>query len=44
VSGSSWGGKRDLAVFNLAIDRNVGGCGFVRLKIDDVCVAGRACD
>jgi integrase len=33
--------KRDLAMFNLAIDSKLRGCDLVRLKIDDLCVGGR---
>jgi len=36
------GRKRDLALFNLAIDSKLRGCDLVSLKIDDVCAAGRA--
>jgi integrase len=32
--------KRDLAMFNLAIDSKLRGCDLVRLKIDDVCGGG----
>ena len=35
------GRKRDLALFNLAIDSKLRGCDLVRLKRDDVYVAGR---
>src|SRR5215468_762884 len=34
------GRRRDLAMFNLAIDSKLGGCDLVRLRIDDV-FAGR---
>jgi integrase len=34
--------KRDLALFNLAIDSKLRGCDLVSLKIEDVCAAGRA--
>jgi integrase len=33
--------KRDLAMFNLAIDSKLRGCDLVRLQVDDVCVGGR---
>ena len=33
--------KRDLALFNLAIDSKLRGCDLVRLKFDDIYVAGR---
>jgi len=33
--------RRDLAMFNLAIDSKLRGCDLVRLKIDDVCAGGR---
>jgi integrase len=36
--------KRDLAMFNLAIDSKLRGCDLVRLKIDDVCASGRVRD
>ena len=36
--------KRDLAMFNLAIDSKLRGCDLVRLKIDDLCVGGRLRD
>jgi integrase len=36
--------KRDLAMFNLAIDSKLRACDLVRLKIDDVYVNGRARD
>jgi integrase len=32
--------KRDLAMFNLAIDSKLRGCDLTRLKIDDLCVGG----
>ena len=35
------GRKRDLAMFNLAIDSKLRGCDLVRLQIDDVYIAGR---
>ena len=34
--------KRDLALFNLAIDSKLRGCDLVSLKIGDVCAGGRA--
>jgi hypothetical protein len=33
--------RRDLAMFNLAIDSKLRGCDLVSLKIDDVCASGR---
>ncbi len=33
--------KRDLAMFNLAIDSKLRGCDLTSLKIDDLCVGGR---
>jgi site-specific recombinase XerC len=36
--------KRDLALFNLAIDSKLCGCDLVGLRIDDVCVGGRVRD
>jgi integrase len=36
--------KRDLALFNLAIDSKLRGCDLVRLLVDDVCAGGRARD
>ncbi len=33
--------KRDLAMFNLAIDSKLRGCDLVNLKIDDLCIGGR---
>ena len=36
--------KRDLAMFNLAIDSKLRGCDLVHLKIDDLCVGGRLRD
>jgi integrase len=33
--------KRDLALFNLAIDSKLRGCDLVQLKVDDICVGGR---
>ncbi len=34
--------RRDLALFNLAIDSKLRGCDLVRLRVSDVCVGGRA--
>jgi integrase len=36
--------KRDLALFNLAIDSKLRGCDLVRVQTDDVCVGGRVHD
>jgi integrase len=36
--------RRDLALFNLAIDSKLRGCDLVRLKIDDVVAGGKARD
>ena len=36
--------KRDLALFNLAIDSKLRGCDLVQLQVDDVCTGGRVCD
>jgi integrase len=36
--------RRDLALFNLAIDSKLRGCDLVRLRMNDVCVAGRVQD
>ena len=36
--------RRDLALFNLAIDSKLRGCDLVRLRVSDVCVAGRVQD
>src|ERR1700726_3138520 len=38
------GRKRDLAMFNLAVDSKLRGCDLVRLKIDDVSASGRVRD
>ena len=38
------GQKRDLALFNLAIDSKLRGCDLVSLQVDDVCAAGRVRD
>lgn len=35
------GAKRDLALFNMAIDSKLRGCDLVRLEVSDVCVGGR---
>jgi len=34
------GRKRDLAMFNLAVDSKLRGCDLIRLKIDDVSAGG----
>ena len=34
------GRKRDLAMFNLAIDSKLRGCDLVRVRVDDVCAGG----
>jgi integrase len=36
--------KRDLALFNLAIDSKLRGCDLVRLRVSDVCIGGRVQD
>ena len=36
--------RRDLALFNLAIDSKLRGCDLVRLRLNDVCVGGRVRD
>ena len=36
--------KRDLALFNLAIDSKLRGCDLVRLQVNDVCAGGRVRD
>jgi integrase len=36
--------RRDLALFNLAIDSKLRGCDLVRLRASDVCVGGRVQD
>src|SRR5215831_13767745 len=36
--------RRDLALFNLAIDRKLRGFDLVRLRVGDVCVGGRVQD
>jgi integrase len=38
------GRKRDLALFNLAIDSKLRGCDLVRLQVDDVSTGGRVRD
>ena len=38
------GRKRDLALFNLAIDSKLRGCDLVRLQVDDVRAGGRMRD
>jgi integrase len=38
------GRKRDLAMFNLAVDSKLRGCNLIRLKIDDVSAGGRVRD
>jgi integrase len=38
------GRKRDLAMFNLAIDSKLRGCDLVRLQVNDVCVGDRVRD
>jgi integrase len=38
------GRKRDLALFNLAIDSKLRGCDLVRLQVDNVCAGGRVRD
>ena len=35
------GRRRDLALFNLAIDSKLRGCDLVRMKLDDICASGR---
>ena len=36
--------RRDLALFNLAIDSKLRGCNLVRLQVNDVCVVGQVRD
>jgi hypothetical protein len=36
--------RRDLALFNLAIDSKLRGCDLVRLRVSDVCVGARVQD
>jgi hypothetical protein len=38
------GRKRDLAMFNLAIDSKLGGCDLARLRVDNVLAGGRVRD
>jgi hypothetical protein len=38
------GRKRDLAMFNLAIDSKLRSCDLIRVRIDDVCAGGRVRD
>jgi integrase len=38
------GRRRDLALFNLAIDSKFRGCDLVRLQVDDVCAGGSVRD
>ena len=38
------GRKRDLALFNLAIDNKLGGCDVVSVKVEDVALRGYAVD
>ena len=38
------GSKRDLALFNLAIDSKLRGCDLVAMKVRDVCIGGRVRD
>lgn len=38
------GRKRDLAMFNLAIDSKLRGCDLVRLQVNDICIGGRVRD
>ena len=38
------GRKRDLALFNLAIDSKLGGCDLVAVRVDDVAPSGYATD
>jgi hypothetical protein len=38
------GRKRDLVLFNLAIDSKLRGCDLVRLRVEDVCAGGRVRD
>ena len=38
------GRKRDLAMFNLAIDSKLRDCHLIRVRIDDVCAGGRVRD
>src|SRR6201987_655967 len=36
--------RRDLALFNLALDSKLRGCDLVRLQVSNVCVGGRVRD
>jgi hypothetical protein len=36
--------RRDLALFNLAVDSKLRGCDLVRLQVNDVCVGGQVRD
>ena len=36
--------RRDLALFNLAIDSKLRGCDLVRVRVNDVCVSGQVRD
>jgi hypothetical protein len=36
--------KRDLALFNLAIDSKLRGCDLVQVRVNDVCIGGRVQD
>jgi integrase len=36
--------KRDLAMFNLAIDSKLRGCDLIRIGLDEVCIGGRVRD
>jgi hypothetical protein len=38
------GNKRDLAMFNLAIDSKLRGCDLVSLRVDDIAVVGHVRD
>jgi len=38
------GRKRDLALFNLAIDSKLRGCDLLRLQVDEICTGGRVRD
>ena len=37
-------GRRDLALFDLALESNLRGCDLVRLQVSDMCVGGRVRD
>jgi hypothetical protein len=43
-SPAAWGRKRDIAMFNLAIDSKLRDCHLIRVSIDDVCAGGRVRD